>query len=260
VLLIGAAIIGGVLASLFAERLGLVGTVLEVIVVAVFLAQKSLADHVEAVARGLRNGGLAGGRMAVSMIVGRDPRRLMNPVSHAQRLRAWRRISPTELSHRRSGMHSSDLPGLLAYKMLNTADSMIGHLNERHRDFGRAAARLDDFANWPAARLSALLIAAGAGLSRGVPAMRRAAETALTDSGLHRSPNAGWPEAAMAGATGLALAGPRQYGGELVMEASLHAAGHRQAGSVDIVSALRVFLRACDSLVVLVALLLLVVF
>jgi adenosylcobinamide-phosphate synthase len=152
------------------------------------------------------------------------------------------------------------LPGLLAYKMLNTADSMIGHLNERHRDFGRAAARLDDFANWPAARLSALLIAAGAGLSRGVPAMRRAAETALTDSGLHRSPNAGWPEAAMAGATGLALAGPRQYGGELVMEASLHAAGHRQAGSVDIFSALRVFLRACDSLVVLVALLLLVVF
>jgi adenosylcobinamide-phosphate synthase len=72
VLLIGAAIIGGVLASLFAG-LGLVGTVLEVIVVAVFLAQKSLADHVEAVARGLRNGGLAGGRMAVSMIVGRDP-------------------------------------------------------------------------------------------------------------------------------------------------------------------------------------------
>jgi adenosylcobinamide-phosphate synthase len=259
VLLIGAAIIGGVLASLFA-RLGLVGTVLEVIVVAVFLAQKSLADHVEAVARGLRNGGLAGGRMAVSMIVGRDPEALDESGVSRAAIESLAENFSDGIVAPALWYALFGLPGLLAYKMLNTADSMIGHLNERHRDFGRAAARLDDFANWPAARLSALLIAAGAGLSRGVPAMRRAAETALTDSGLHRSPNAGWPEAAMAGATGLALAGPRQYGGELVMEASLHAAGHRQAGSVDIVSALRVFLRACDSLVVLVALLLLVVF
>jgi adenosylcobinamide-phosphate synthase len=259
VLLIGAAIIGGVLASLFA-RLGLVGTVLEVIVVAVFLAQKSLADHVEAVARGLRNGGLAGGRMAVSMIVGRDPEALDESGVSRAAIESLAENFSDGIVAPALWYALFGLPGLLAYKMLNTADSMIGHLNERHRDFGRAAARLDDFANWPAARLSALLIAAGAGLSRGVPAMRRAAETALMDSGLHRSPNAGWPEAAMAGATGLALAGPRQYGGELVMEASLHAAGHRQAGSVDIVSALRVFLRACDSLVVLVALLLLVVF
>jgi adenosylcobinamide-phosphate synthase len=259
VLLIGAAIIGGVLASLFA-RLGLVGMVLEVIVVAVFLAQKSLADHVEAVARGLRNGGLAGGRMAVSMIVGRDPEALDESGVSRAAIESLAENFSDGIVAPALWYALFGLPGLLAYKMLNTADSMIGHLNERHRDFGCAAARLDDFANWPAARLSALLIAAGAGLSRGVPAMRRAAETALTDSGLHRSPNAGWPEAAMAGATGLALAGPRQYGGELVMEASLHAAGHRQAGSVDIVSALRVFLRACDSLVVLVALLLLVVF
>jgi adenosylcobinamide-phosphate synthase len=259
VLLIGAAIIGGVLASLFA-RLGLVGTVLEVIVVAVFLAQKSLADHVEAVARGMRNAGLAGGRMAVSMIVGRDPEALDESGVSRAAIESLAENFSDGIVAPALWYALFGLPGLLAYKMLNTADSMIGHLNERHRDFGRAAARLDDFANWPAARLSALLIAAGAGLSRGVPAMRRAAETALTDSGLHRSPNAGWPEAAMAGATGLALAGPRQYGGELVMEASLHAAGHRQAGSVDIVSALRVFLRACDSLVVLVALLLLVVF
>lgn len=259
VLLIGSAIIGGVLASLFA-RLGLVGMVLEVIVVAVFLAQKSLADHVEAVARGLRNGGLAGGRRAVSMIVGRDPEALdQSGVSRAAIESLAENFSDGIVAPA-LWYAIFGLPGLLAYKMLNTADSMIGHLNERHRDFGRAAARLDDFANWPAARLSALLIAAGAGLSRGVPAMRRAAETALTDSGLHRSPNAGWPEAAMAGATGLALAGPRQYGGELVMEASLNAAGRRQAGSADIVAALRVFLRACDSLVVLVAMLFLVVF
>jgi adenosylcobinamide-phosphate synthase len=259
VLLIGSAIIGGLLASLFG-RLGLVGTVLEVIVVAVFLAQKSLADHVEAVAHGLREGGLAGGRAAVSMIVGRDPEALdQSGVSRAAIESLAENFSDGIVAPA-LWYAVFGLPGLLAYKMLNTADSMIGHLNERHRDFGRAAARLDDFANWPAARLSALFIAAGAGLSRGVPAMWRAAETALTDSGLHRSPNAGWPEAAMAGATGLALAGPRQYGGELVMEASLNAAGHQQAGSVDIVAALGIFWRACDSLALLVALLFLVVF
>ena len=143
------------------------------------------------------------------------------------------------------------LPGLLAYKMLNTADSMIGHLNERHRDFGWAAAKLDDAANWPAARLSALLIATGAGLVKGVPAMRRAADMALTDSGLHRSPNAGWPEAAMAGALGLALAGPRQYGGEMVMEASLNAPGRKDADAGDIQAALAVYRRACDCLALL---------
>jgi adenosylcobinamide-phosphate synthase len=119
---------------------------------------------------------------------GAIPRRLMNPVSHAQRLRALAENFSDGIVAPALWYALFGLPGLLAYKMLNTADSMIGHLNERHRDFGRAAARLDDFANWPAARLSALLIAAGAGLSRGVPAMRRAAETALTDSGLHRSP------------------------------------------------------------------------
>uniref|UniRef100_UPI002AFFC04A cobalamin biosynthesis protein CobD/CbiB n=1 Tax=Hoeflea sp. TaxID=1940281 RepID=UPI002AFFC04A len=119
----------------------------------------------------------------------------------------------------------------------------------RYRDFGRAAALLDDLANWPAARLSALLIACGAGLVKGTVAMRHAGEQALMDSGLHRSPNAGWPEAAMAGALGLSLAGPRRYGGEMVMEASVNARGRRQAGAIDIEDALRVFHRACDCLV-----------
>jgi adenosylcobinamide-phosphate synthase len=147
------------------------------------------------------------------------------------------------------------LPGLMAYKLLNTADSMIGHLNDRHRHFGRAAALLDDAANWPASRISAVLIATGAGVVKGRAAMKRAMKAALSDSGLHRSPNAGWPEAAMAGALDLALAGPRRYGGELVMEPSLNASGRGNAGSAEIEVAIKVFHKACDSLAVVVAVL-----
>lgn len=246
-LLLVAAVCGGGLARLF-DGLGIAGTVLEVLVVAVFLAQKSLADHVRAVAVGLRESGLRGGRKAVSMIVGRDP----DALDEAGVCRAAIESLAENFS---DGIVAPalwyavlGLPGLFANKMLNTADSMIGHLNEGHRDFGRAAARMDDAANWPAARLAALLIAAGAGLARGLTAARRAADLALTDSGLHRSPNAGWPEAAMAGALGLALAGPRQYGGEMVMEASLNSSGRKQAGSGDIDAALNIFRRACDCL------------
>lgn len=252
-LLLAAAACGWGLARLF-DGLGVAGTMLEVLVVAVFLAQKSLADHVLAVAVGLREHGLAGGRKAVSMIVGRDPEALDQAGVSRAAIESLAENFSDGIVAPALWYALLGLPGLLAYKMLNTADSMIGHLNERHRDFGRAAARLDDAANWPAARLSALLIAAGAGLASGWTAMRRAAELALTDSGLHRSPNAGWPEAAMAGALGLALAGPRQYGGEMVMEASLNAAGRKRADAGDILAALRIFRRACDCLALVCAL------
>jgi adenosylcobinamide-phosphate synthase len=133
------------------------------------------------------------------------------------------------------------LPGLFAYKMLNTADSMIGHRNVRYADFGRAAAIADDWANWPAARLSAFLVAAGAAVVRGLKSGRRALGVAVTDHGLHRSPNAGWPEAAMAGALCLALAGPRIYGGERVAEPMLNGAGRRGATAGDIEAGLAVY-------------------
>ena len=252
-LLLVAAVFGWGLARLF-DGLGIVGTVLEVLVVAVFLAQKSLADHVRAVAAGLRENGLTGGRKAVSMIVGRDPEALDQAGISRAAIESLAENFSDGIVAPALWYALLGLPGLMAYKMLNTADSMIGHLNERHRDFGRAAARLDDAANWPAARLSALLIAAGAGLVRGRSAMRRAADLAFTDSGLHRSPNAGWPEAAMAGALGLALAGPRQYGGEMVMEASLNAAGRKHANAGDILAALMIFRRACDCLALVTAL------
>ena len=250
-LLLAAALCGWALARVFGG-MGMVGLVLEVLVVSVLLAQKSLADHVAAVATGLRENGLEGGRKAVSMIVGRDPEALDQSAVCRASIESLAENFSDGIVAPALWYAVFGLPGLLAYKMLNTADSMIGHLDERYTDFGRAAAKLDDLANWPASRLSAMLIAAGAGLVKGRGAMRQAAGTALRDSGLHRSPNAGWPEAAMAGALGLALTGPRRYHGELVMEASLNASGSTQASAQHILEALSVYQRALDCLAMLV--------
>ncbi|MDZ7602315.1 MAG: adenosylcobinamide-phosphate synthase CbiB, partial [Hoeflea sp.] len=246
-----AALGGWALAGLF-DRLGFAGVILEIVVVSIFLAQKSLADHVSAVADGLYRDGLPGGRKAVSMIVGRDPEALDEAGVSRAAIESLSENFSDGIVAPALWFAAFGLPGLMAYKMLNTADSMIGHLNDRHRDFGRAAAKLDDLANWPASRLSALLIALGAGMVKGRDAMRRGATSALTDQGLHRSPNAGWPEAAMAGGLDLALGGPRRYGGELVMEASLNAAGRPKAGARDIVDGLAIFRRACDGLALVV--------
>jgi len=135
------------------------------------------------------------------------------------------------------------LPGILIYKALNTADSMIGHLSDRHRAFGWAAARLDDLVNLPASRLSALWIVAAAAC---VPsASASAALQAVTrDASKHRSPNAGWPEAAMAGALGLRLAGPRVYHGHLVTDAWM-GEGRADLNASDIRRALRLYRLAC---------------
>jgi adenosylcobinamide-phosphate synthase len=136
------------------------------------------------------------------------------------------------------------LPGLIAYKAINTADSMIGHRSPRHQDFGWAAARLDDLVNWPAARLSALLLAVGALLLPGADAPQAFAVTAR-DARRHRSPNAGWPEAALAGALGFALNGPRAYHGVPTEEPWTNEAGRKILDVPDIWHALRLYLRAC---------------
>lgn len=230
------------------DHLGGVGVLCDVLAVSVLLAQKSLADHVAAVADGLSMDGLAGGRRAVSMIVGRDPETLDEAGVSRAAIESLAENFSDGIVAPALWYAVLGLPGLFAYKMLNTADSMIGHLNDRYRDFGRASAKLDDLANWPASRLSAMLIAAGAGMVGGFAAMKRAAGSALRDQGLHRSPNAGWPEAAMAGGLNLALGGPRRYRGELVMEAGLNASGRRKAGAGDIIKALAIFRRACDCL------------
>lgn len=249
VLLLAALLVGAAIDSLLAS-LGLFGLLAEVAIVAVFLAQKSLADHVGRVADALRRDGLGGGRRAVAMIVGRDPDRLDEAGVCRAAIESLAENFADGVVAPAFWYALLGLPGLLAYKMLNTADSMIGHKTPRHLDFGRGAAKLDDLANWPAARLSALAIALAAAIRDGRLAGRRALATALTDAGLHRSPNAGWPEAAMAGALGVALAGPRVYHGAVVSEPMLNAAGRQDAGVADIEAGLQVFSRACGALAV----------
>lgn len=247
VLLAASAFLGFFVHRLLAP-LGIVGALVEIAVVAVFLAQKSLYDHVRAVSSGLKRGGLAGGRQAVSMIVGRDPATLDEPAICRAGIESLAENFSDGVVAPALWYALFGLPGLFAYKMLNTADSMIGHKNAKYLDFGWASARLDDLANWPAARLSILFLAVGTWVVKGRAAARHAIGTALRDAGLHRSPNSGWPEAAMAGALGVGLAGPRIYGGARVDEPMMNASGRTVATVADIDLSLRIFSAACAAL------------
>ncbi|MBW3095737.1 adenosylcobinamide-phosphate synthase CbiB [Pseudohoeflea coraliihabitans] len=209
--------------------LGWAGLLLELLIVAVFLAQKSLFEHVAAVADSLQREGLEGGRRAVAQIVGRDPETLDRPGVCRAAIESLAENFSDGLVAPAFWFAVLGLPGLMAYKMINTADSMIGHLSSRHRDFGWAAARLDDVVNWPAARLSAALLAIAAAAIQGMTSGWRAISTARRDAGVHRSPNAGWPECAMAGALDLPLGGPRRYGEVVVAAVPLNAAGSSSA-------------------------------
>ncbi len=235
------------------SQFGIVGWLLEVVLVAVFLAQKSLADHVSRVAGGLRTGGLEGGRKAVSMIVGRDPETLDEPAVCRAAVESLAENFSDGVVAPAFWYALLGLPGLLAYKMLNTADSMIGHKSPKYLYFGWASARLDDLANIPAARLSILLIAAGAAWTSGLRSARHALGTALRDNGLHRSPNSGWPEAAMAGALDVQLAGPRIYAGALVAEPMINGSGCATATVGDIEAGVSIFYGGCTALAVLTA-------
>lgn len=251
VLLLASLLAGSIVEGILGH-LGLPGWLVEIVIVAVFLAQKSLAQHVGRVADALRREGLGAGRRAVAMIVGRDPDKLDEAGVSRAAIESLAENFADGVVAPAFWYAVLGLPGLLAYKMLNTADSMIGHKTPHHIDFGRGAAKLDDIANWPAARLSALLIALAAATRDGRPAGRRAFAMARTDAGLHRSPNAGWPEAAMAAALGVALAGPRVYHGVAVREPMINAAGRRGAGVADIEAGLGMFRRACTLLAVFV--------
>jgi adenosylcobinamide-phosphate synthase len=240
---------GALLAWLCATIPG--GIVLEVIAIAVLLAQKSLRDHVAAVASGLEAGGISGGRAAVALIVGRDVAALdASGVARAAIESAAENFSDAVVAPAFWYLLLG-LPGLLVYKIVNTADSMIGHRSERYAAFGWAAARLDDLLNLVPARLAALLIAAAAALM-GCSA-RNAIAVAWRDAASHKSPNAGWPEAATAGALDLALGGPRRYGELAVDGAWLNRRGRAEAGVADIHSALRLIDRAWLVLLVVTA-------
>ena len=218
------------------------GALLEIAAAAILLAQGSLARHVRAVAHGLAES-LAEGRRQVALIVGRDSQTLYESgVARAAIESTAENFSDGVVAPALFFLLFG-LPGLFAYKALNTADSMIGHLNERYSDFGFAAAKLDDAANYIPARLSALFLLAAAFLDR--RDWRQAWSAALADASKHRSPNAGWPEAAMAGALDLSLAGPRTYEGRTVHDDWMHPAGRRQCGAAEIHAALRLFWLAC---------------
>ncbi|MCL6707791.1 adenosylcobinamide-phosphate synthase CbiB [Pseudomonas sp. R2.Fl] len=253
ILLVGSALAGLALHGIL-SLFHWLGFVVEILIVAVLLAQKSLADHVAAVADGLRRGGLDGGRQAVSMIVGRDPKTLDEPGVCRAAIESLAENFADGVVAPAFWYAIAGLPGLLAYKMLNTADSMIGHKNPKYLAFGWASARLDDLANWPAARLSLLIVSAGALLSSGRTAMGRAFAVGRRDAGLHRSPNSGWPEAGFAGALDLSLAGPRVYGGDLVSEPMINGAGRGDASAADIDRALGLFWASCTVTAGLVAL------
>ncbi|MFC3693875.1 adenosylcobinamide-phosphate synthase CbiB [Chenggangzhangella methanolivorans] len=219
------------------------GYLLEGVLASMLVAQKSLYLHVRAVRDAFAAGGIGAARHAVSMIVGRDPSKLDEAgVSRAAIESAAENFSDAVVAPV-FWLVLFGLPGLFAYKAINTADSMIGHKTERHRAFGWAAARLDDLVNLPASRLSGAIVAIAAALTgRSAGAAFRAMRE---DAGRHASPNAGWPESAFGGALGLALGGPRIYSGVAVDDPWMNRRGRQDARPEDIGAALRLFRSAC---------------
>jgi adenosylcobinamide-phosphate synthase len=220
-----------------------IGTAAEALVIGILLAQRGLYEHVTAVAVALERGGLPAGREAVRHIVGRDPMRLDAPGVARAAIESLAENFSDGVVAPIFWYLLLGLPGLFAYKMTNTLDSMIGHRTARYRSFGWAAARFDDGLNLVPARLSGLLLVAAATFA-GEANTGRAFATMRRDARKHHSPNAGWPEAAMAGALGVALAGPRDYAEGRVEDPWL-GSGTPLARPADIDRALRLYALAC---------------
>ncbi len=249
------------------------GWVVEILGAAALLAQRSLVGHVGAVADAL-DCSLGEGRAAVSQIVGRDPDTLDRAGVARAAIESIAENFSDGVVAPAFWLLLGGLPGIVLYKAVNTADSMIGHRSERYAEFGWAAARLDDVLNWIPARLAGLLICL-AGLippgsaasppgrtgiagrqhpsaapgrsqlsSSGIGRAAGAFRVMWRDARLHRSPNAGWPEAATAAVLGLALAGPRIYGGVITDDPYLNRQGHRDATPDDIRRAITLIWRA----------------
>jgi adenosylcobinamide-phosphate synthase len=227
------------------------GLIAVAVVASTLIAQRSLHRHVADVADALERDGLAAGRVAVAKIVGRDPQSLDAAGVARAAIESLAENFSDAVVAPVFWMAIAGLPGAALYKAINTADSMIGHRTPRYEAFGWAAARLDDLVNLPASRLSALLLIAAAALNKtaSAAAARRAV---LRDASRHRSPNAGYPEAAMAGALGLSLAGPRVYGGVTIDDATM-GDGRRDATAADIRRALMLYRYADAILLALVA-------
>ncbi len=181
------------------------GRIIDIVILAILLAQKSLVQHVQAVGDALRLS-LGDGRRSVAMIVGRDTRDMDGPAVARSAIESAAENLSDGVIAPIFWFAIAGLPGLLIYKITNTADSMIGYRTPRHAAFGWAAARFDDLLNLVPARLTTVLIWAVTTRPNPIPILQEAP--------LHRSPNAGWPEAAMAHGLNIALSGPRSYNGE----------------------------------------------
>jgi adenosylcobinamide-phosphate synthase len=213
------------------------------LIASIFIAQRSLYQHVAEVRSAFAEGGLTGARDAVAMIVGRDPEQLDEAGVCRAAIESCAENFSDGVVAPVFWLALLGLPGLIAYKAINTADSMIGHRTERYASFGWAAARLDDLVNLVPARLSALLLAVAAPIAGG--SVGTSLGVVRHDASKHRSPNAGWPESAMAGALGLALAGPRRYAEHMVEDPFLNAEATHQAVPDDIGRALNLYTAAC---------------
>ena len=242
----------GLVAFLIEQSLLLLplGLIAVAILASTFLAQRSLFMHVASVAEALEDGGVAAGREAVAQIVGRDTADLDEAGVARAAIESLAENFSDGVVAPAFWMVIAGLPGAALYKAINTADSMIGHRTKRHQDFGRTAAQLDDIVNLPASRLSALLIVAASYLTKGASASG-AWQAMWRDGSKHASPNAGYPEAAMAGALGLALAGPRAYDGAPT-DGAWMGDGRREANAADIRAALELYGRADGLLIAIV--------
>ena len=245
-------LIGATMLAALAIQAGLLalpfGFILLVLAAASLPAQKSLEEHVEAVAAALETGGLDAGRKAVSMIVGRDPDQLDEAAVCRAAIESLAENFSDGVVAPAFWTGIGGLAGGAAYKAVNTADSMIGHRSPRHEAFGWAAARFDDFVNLPASRLSAVLFVVAAFFIDGA-SPKNAIDAIRRDAKHHRSPNAGWPEAAMAGALDIALAGPRSYGGQMIEARFMGEGGRANLNAVDIRRALKLA-RMADGLLI----------
>jgi adenosylcobinamide-phosphate synthase len=214
-LLLAGSFVAGIALETLAHGIPYLGFAIAVLVVATLIAGGNLDQHVRAVSTALRAEGVDGGQRSVAKIVGRDPDTLDEAAVCRAAIESLAENASDGVTAPSLWFLVGGLPGMIAYKAINTADSMIGHMSERHRAFGWAAARLDDLVNLPASRLTGLMFVAAAAMVPGASAPS-AWRAYRRDARQHPSPNAGWPEAAMAGALGLRLAGPRIYGGVLV--------------------------------------------
>ncbi|GGD50294.1 adenosylcobinamide-phosphate synthase CbiB [Croceicoccus pelagius] len=216
------------------ELLGSHGWLVVAILAFPAIAQRSLLEHVRPVLAALESRNLGQARDAVALIVGRDTEQLDAPAVSRAAIESLAESFCDGVIAPLFWLIVLGLPGVWAFKAISTADSMIGHVEQPWRDFGWAAARADDFANWLPARIAgALICLSGAGGWR----------TMARDHGEHASPNAGWPEAAMAGALGVWLAGPVAYDGVCHDKPVIGAGG--KAGPGELRKAIGIYIKAC---------------